>query len=178
MKIVMVCTGNICRSPMAEVMLRDALQRRGADDIEVVSAGTWAGMGSPATTEAVEVMRRRDIDLSAHRSQPVTEDLLADADLIIAMTSVHAREIGQVSRSALDKTLLMKELVEIEVDTPGADALRDVRLAALLGGKRPEPRRALDLDDPMGLPVGAYERTAEYIDAGVSKLVEVLCSSP
>lgn len=176
MNIVMVCTGNICRSPMAEVMLRDALQRCGADDVEVVSAGTWAGMGSPATAEAVEVMGKRDIDLSEHRSQPVTAELLEGADLIIAMTSVHAREIGQVSPTALDKTLLMKELVEIEVDTPAADALRDVRLAALLGGKRPEPRRALDLDDPMGLPVGAYERTAEYIDAGVARLVEVLCS--
>lgn len=173
----MVCTGNICRSPMAEVLLRDALERCGADDVEVMSAGTWAGQGSPATAEAVEVMRKRDIDLRGHRSQPLTADLLRRADLVIAMTSVHAREIRQFDPAALDKTLLMKELVEIEFDAPAADALRDVRLAALLGGKRPEPRRALDLDDPMGLPVGAYERTAEYIDAGVGRLVQILCST-
>ena len=173
----MVCTGNICRSPMAEVMLRDALERCGADDIEVLSAGTWAGSGATATSEAVAVMQQRGIDLSGHRSQPVTPDLLGEADLILAMTSVHAREIGEMAPEALDKTLLMKEVAEIEADEPAADALREMRLATFLGGIRPEPRRALDLDDPMGLPVGAYERTAEHIERGVHRLVEVLCGA-
>ena len=171
----MVCTGNICRSPMAEVMLRDALDRCGADDVEVLSAGTWAGFGHPATEEARQVMQQRGIDLGPHRSQPLTAELLDEADLILAMTSVHAREIAEVSGAAVDKTLLMKELVEMEVDGTADDAERAARLAAVLAGGRPEPRRALDLDDPMGLPVGAYERTAEHIEIGVTRLVELLC---
>ena len=178
MKILMVCTGNICRSPMAEVMLREALGRCGADDVEVESAGTWAGLGHPATEEARQVMQSRGIDLASHRSQPVTAELLDEADLILAMTSVHAREIGGVSPGALDKTLLMKELIEMEVEESPADAERAARLAGVLAGGRPEPRRALDLDDPMGLPVGAYERTAEHIEAGIERLVDLLCGRP
>ena len=178
MKILMVCTGNICRSPMAEVMLRDALARRGVDDIEVMSAGTWAGFGHPATAEACQVMEGRGIALGSHRSQPVTAELLQEADLILAMTSVHAREIADVSPEALERTLLLKELVEMEVADPPAGAERAARLAGVLAGGRPEPRRALDLDDPMGLPVGAYERTAEYIEAGVERLVDLLCGRP
>ena len=171
----MVCTGNICRSPMAEVMLRDTLARCGADDIEVLSAGTWAGFGHSATEEARQVMRDRGIDLESHRSQPVTAELLDEADLILAMTSVHAREIAEVFPPALDKTLLLKELVEMEFDGSPAGAERAARLAGVLAGGRPEPRRALDLDDPMGLPVGAYERTAEHIEAGVERLADLLC---
>jgi len=175
MKILMVCTGNICRSPMAEVMLVDALSRCGVDDVEVVSAGTWAGAGQPATREAQQVMRQRGIDLTAHRSQPLTAELLDEADLILAMTSVHAREIAEVSPGAVGRTVLMKELVEMEIEPSDAGAARSARLASILGGGRPEPRRALDLDDPMGLPVGAYERTAEHIEVGVGRLVELLC---
>lgn len=175
MKILMVCTGNICRSPMAEVMLRDALTSCGVDDVEVASAGTWAGFGHAATTEAQQVMEGRGIDLSHHRSQPLTADLLDDADLILAMTSVHAREIAEVAPGAVDRTLLMKELVELEVEESAADAARAARLSSVLAGGRPEPRRALDLDDPMGLPVGAYERTAEHLELGVNRLVELLC---
>ena len=170
----MVCTGNICRSPMAEVMLRDEVARRGCSDIEVASAGTWAGFGNPAQPEAIEVMRGRKIDLAEHRSRPVDPEELAEADLVIAMTSVHARELKQLSDDVGTKMVLMKEFVEMEVEECPSTALDD-RLKTLLAGKRPPSRRALDLDDPMGLPVFAYERAATEIDTGIRRLADLLC---
>lgn len=170
----MVCTGNICRSPMAEAMLRRALEERGCDDIEVASAGTWADYGNRATPEAIEVLAGRGIPFAGHRSRPVEMDELAEADLVIAMTSVHLRELKAMAAEVGTKLLLMKEIVEMEV---GESARADVsgRLEGLLQGRRPEPRRALDLDDPMGLPIAAYERAAGEIELGVAKLVELLC---
>ncbi len=170
----MVCTGNICRSPMAEAMLRDELGRRGCEDIEVASAGTWAGFGNPAQPEALEVFRGRGIDLDDHRSRPVDPQELGEADLVVAMTSVHARELRQVAEDVGTKMILMKELVEMEVEECPSSEI-PARLRTLLQGKRPEPRRALDLDDPMGLPVFAYERAAGEIETGVRRLADLLC---
>ena len=167
----MVCTGNICRSPMAEAMLRHELERRGCNDVEVASAGTWAGLGNPAQPEAIEVLASRGIDFEAHRSRPVDPQEMAEADLVVAMTSVHVRELRQISHEVGTKLVLMKEIAEIE---PGEGA-SDSALRAFLGGKRPESRRALDLDDPMGLPVFAYERAAKEIAVGVERLAEILC---
>lgn len=174
MKVLMVCTGNICRSPMAEVMLRAEVAARGCDDIEVSSAGTWAGFGHPAQPEAREVVRNRGIDLDGHRSRPVDPQELADADLVVAMTSVHARELRQLSDQVGTKMVLMKEFVEMQVDECPSSELDD-RLKTLLAGKRPSSRRALDLDDPMGLPVFAYERAATEIEEGVRRLADLLC---
>ena len=169
-----MCTGNICRSPMAEVLLRAELERRGCTEIEVASAGTWAGFGNPAQPEAQEVVRNRGIDLEAHRSRPVDPTELEEADLVVAMTSVHVRELRQLSEEVGTKMVLMKEFAEMEVEESASGALGD-RLSTLLAGKRPTPRRALDLDDPMGLPVFAYERAAKEIDAGVQRLADLLC---
>ena len=171
---MMVCTGNICRSPMAEVMLRAEVEARGCRDIEVASAGTWAGFGNPAQPEARDVMRAHGIDLEDHRSRPVDPEELAEADLVIAMTSVHARELRQLSEEVGTKMLLMKEFTEMEVGECPSSAVDD-RLKTLLAGKRPEARRALDLDDPMGLPVFAYERAAKEIEVGVRRLADLLC---
>ena len=170
----MVCTGNICRSPMAEAILRQRLAERGCDQIEVASAGTWADYGNRATPEALEVLTRRGIPFDGHRSRGVELDELAEADLVIAMTSVHLRELKAMADEVGTKLLLMKELVEMEVGETSSEDLPE-RLGNLLRGRRPEPRRALDLDDPMGLPVAAYERAAAEIELGVAKLVDLLC---
>lgn len=169
-----MCTGNICRSPMAEAILREELRQRGCEGIEVASAGTWADFGNRATPEALQVLSARGIEFTDHRSRPVQTDELAEADLVIAMTSVHLRELKALADEVGTKLVLMKELVEMEVAETSASDLPG-RLANLLGGKRPEPRRALDLDDPMGLPVQAYERAAAEIELGVRHLVGLLC---
>ena len=176
MKVLMVCTGNLCRSPMAEGLFRHAVTQRGCD-IEVASSGTWAYWGDPATPEAVEVLRGRGIDLSTHQSRGLDPKEVKAADLIVAMTSVHRREILQVAPEVSGKLVLMKELVEmaLEGDLPEGS---ERRLERLLEAPRPKWRRALDLDDPIGKPIHAYERTVAQIEMGVEALVTALCGPP
>lgn len=152
--------------------MRAELRRRGCSGIDVASAGTWGGVGYPATSDAVDVLAARQIDLATHRSRPVDEEELAEADLVVAMTSVHLQEIEAIRPGTRAKTVLLKEVAEIaEGDVPDPRG----RLRSLLEARRPEPRRALDLDDPMGLPQSAYERCAGELEAGVRALADVLC---
>lgn len=176
MKVLMVCTGNLCRSPMAEGMLRHLAQQRGCD-LEVTSSGTWADWGNPATAEAVEVLRGRGIDLAGHQSRGLDPKELKKADLVVGMTSVHRREILQVAPEVEGRLVLLKELVELALDgdLPGSSELR---LSRLLGAPRPKWRRALDLDDPIGKPIGAYERTLAEIEMGAEVIVSALCGPP
>ena len=89
MKILFVCTGNTCRSPMAEVMMRRMLQERGISEIDVSSAGTGAYDGAPASEGAYLVGLENNIDLSAHRAQRLSRDLVSQSDLILAMSPQH-----------------------------------------------------------------------------------------
>jgi protein-tyrosine-phosphatase len=93
--ITVVCTGNICRSPMAEHLLRHALANEGEPfrSFKVISAGVSAYPGDPASRNAVEAMRKVQIDLSDHRSRPLSDQVLAISDLILTMTSSHAEII-------------------------------------------------------------------------------------
>ncbi len=98
---VLVCTGNTCRSPMAEASLRRRLADRVGCKIEeledrgivVESAGVAAGRGAPATTEAHHAMREMGLNLTEHSSQPLTEQLVRNADVVLAMTRAHREAI-------------------------------------------------------------------------------------
>ena len=85
MKLLLVCTGNICRSPMAEAIARRLLASRGRDDVTVASAGTAAQDGAPASEGAYLIALEHGLDLSAHRARQITTDLVADADLVLGM---------------------------------------------------------------------------------------------
>lgn len=87
-RLLFVCTGNTCRSPMAEVIARDLAARRGLD-VEVRSAGLMTGPGSPAAENARRLAAERGLDLGGHRSSVLTPDLLAMSDIVLGMTGRH-----------------------------------------------------------------------------------------
>lgn len=93
-RILFVCTGNTCRSPMAEGIARHELAERGWDRVEVASAGVAAFPGSPISAGAVRAARAHGISLEDHRSSPLTLEALGEASLILAMSPGHLAPIG------------------------------------------------------------------------------------
>jgi len=101
-RILFVCSGNTCRSPLAEGIARAEIARRGWHNVEVGSAGLSAGEGQRATRAGVVVAGRAGIDLKGHRSRPLTPDVAASADLILAMSPGHVvvlRRLGLGDRA-------------------------------------------------------------------------------
>ena len=104
MKILFVCTGNTCRSPLAEVIARKVSIERGLTDVDVASAGTSAHDGAPASDGSLLVGIERGMDLGSHEAQTLTRELVRDADLILAMGPHHLERIealGGAGRSYL-----------------------------------------------------------------------------
>jgi protein-tyrosine-phosphatase len=93
MHILFVCTGNTCRSPLAEAMLRSLVERRGLTDVAVSSAGTGAWDGAPASEGSYLVALENGIDLSGHRARLLTPELAASADLILTMSRSHRQRV-------------------------------------------------------------------------------------
>lgn len=89
MNILCVCTGNMCRSPMMEALLRRELEAAGMTEYSVSSAGTFTDDGVPASTEAITVMNEIGIDISAHRSRQITPAIVDETDIFVAMTTEH-----------------------------------------------------------------------------------------
>ena len=92
-QVLVVCTGNTCRSPMAETLLRHLWEQAGQWDLVVRSAGTAAVHGAAATPHAVSAMKACMLDLSGHRSRPVSAETLAGVDLVLTMTARHKEQI-------------------------------------------------------------------------------------
>jgi len=143
--IVIVCTGNTCRSPMAETLLRDLLDRRfGREDVaRVLSAGVAAQRGSGASPQSVEVMGRRGLDLTGHCSQPLDDPLMCMADLVLTLTRRHRDAILAAWPNRKDRIFTLR---------------RD-------GG---------DVSDPVGMPVEIYEQCADQIREELEKWVDAL----
>jgi glycine hydroxymethyltransferase len=146
--ILFVCTGNVCRSPMAEGLFRKLLGGRG--DIRVLSAGVSAIRGQPASLHTAEVLRRLGIDLTGFRSQPITDELVDEASWIFAMTRSHLDTIQLLFPEAADKAYLVCEF--------------DPELASSL----------LDIPDPIGLGIDAYERTRDILTRALPSVLEFI----
>jgi protein-tyrosine-phosphatase len=95
-RILFVCTGNTCRSPLAEGLARAEIARRGWKHVEVASAGLSAGEGERAARAGVAVAGRAGIDLKGHRSRPLTRELASSADLILGMGPGHVAELRRL----------------------------------------------------------------------------------
>lgn len=107
-RILCVCTGNTCRSPLAEGILKKMLKGKNIDYIQVNSAGTNSWGGCPASLFALEVGKSSGIDLKTHTTQNLSKEMLEEADLIFTMSQNHLDHIRKLSEESINKSFLLK----------------------------------------------------------------------
>ncbi|MCA9920040.1 MAG: hypothetical protein KC445_18915 [Anaerolineales bacterium] len=109
--ILVICTANICRSPVAEALLRTKLHAAGFADWTVASAGTWATNGNAASAFSALLMEEQGLNIQAHRSQPVTDLLMQQADLLLCMETGHARTLRHDYPTHQHKIYTLRQIV-------------------------------------------------------------------
>lgn len=112
--ILVICTANVCRSPMAEKLLQHALNAEGEplNRLKVVSAGVAAGYGDPASENSVAALKKVKLDLSRHESQPLTDELVANAFAIFGMTDSHLEAVRHYFKELPERLHLLREFME------------------------------------------------------------------
>jgi len=151
--VTTVCTGNICRSPLAQVLLQKHLALAGVDNVDVHSAGVGAPEGQEATAAMQTVAESLGVDLSGHRSQPLALPLLHSTDLVLCAAASHQRAVATRWPHMKDRKLAL-----FQDAVPGAEGH--------------------DVTDPYGLSLGDYELAGALIDRAMegwaARLVELL----
>lgn len=145
MRILFVCTGNTCRSPLAEALARKVAIERALGDIDIHSAGTSAWDGAPASDGALLVGMERGLDLAQHRSQTLTRELVRDADLILAMGPHHLERVEALGGSG--KAYLLTDF------------------ASHGSSSRP-------VNDPIGGELELYRTTADELESEVRRVFD------
>ena len=125
MKVLFVCSGNICRSPMAAELFRSRAAHSGLSHVVVDSAGTLGIEGAPASEEAIRAMAEIGVDLTGHRSKGVNEDLLRTTDLVVVMTRSHLEHLALHYPDGEDRRLLLRSFEKGPDPDPNASGLRD-----------------------------------------------------
>src|SRR5712672_4721391 len=146
--ILFVCTGNVCRSPMAEGIFRQAVQGRG--NYRVLSAGLGAMEGQPPSPYAVQAVRELGIDISSQRSRMLTPELVHQADFIFGMTHSHIDTVILLYPQAAEKTFLLREFDET------LDFFEK------------------DISDPIGGSYDVYLNCRDQIEQGIASLLRTL----
>ncbi len=148
LRVLFVCTGNICRSPMAEGLARHHAARRGLD-LECGSAGLIARRGHAASENGILVMAERGVEIGQHAARRLSAELVDWADIIVAMEEEHRLAVGEFPLSALKQVHLLSEWAG-------------------------EARLGPGIDDPIGGSRGDYEKTAVEIEAYIERALDRL----
>jgi len=186
--ILVVCTGNICRSPMAAGFLRAGLAARGATGVAVTSCGISGWEGSEAVPEAIEAMVEQGLDITGHRARRFDRQMARDADLVLAMAAEHREAVGAAMPETASRTFTLKELARLldrlPDDAVGAGSAEG-RLAALVTAAERvrasgavETARDEDVADPLGLGVEAFRATAWEIEGLCTKILDAAFGQP
>ena len=145
MKIMFICTGNICRSAMAHVMLEKRAKEENKN-IEVYSCGVFAQNGDRSTNEAIEVMKEYGINLENHRATNIRNSDIEQMDIILCATTAHKNNVINMYPNLEEKIFTMKEYVEY-------------------------PKNDLDIKDPWGFDINTYRRCAKEIEDCIEKMM-------
>ena len=150
--ILVICTANICRSPIAEGLIADRLNKQGLGDWVIHSAGTWADNDRPVTRYSAEVMQEEEgLDIFAHRARMVTNEILSEADLVLCMTKNHAESLRVEFHDQASKIYLLSQMVN---------------------------NRRYDISDPYGSAkpnyVRMYKQVKDLVEQGLPRMIELV----
>jgi protein-tyrosine-phosphatase len=148
--VLFVCTGNSCRSVMADYLLKDLMRDR--KDVEVLSAGTSVLFRQPASAETISVLKERGIDASRHLSRPVGSLMLKKSDLIFVMTRAHRMQVLDIAPEVEKRVYLLREFSRV----PKGQEMD------------------LDIPDPIGKPHESYAECLLTIQEAITKIVQLI----
>jgi protein-tyrosine-phosphatase len=150
-KVLIVCTANVCRSPMGEAILSRMIKEKKWDNsLQVESAGIYAMDGQKSSDLTLEVCRENRLDLSDHRSRSITPHDIQNSDLILCMTPDHKQDLDHFFAGEQEKILTLREY-----------------------GRTKEPTR-LAIDDPIGMSLNFYRRIFREIETELKRIFPLL----
>lgn len=153
MNILFVCTGNTCRSPMAEGIFKDMLKKNNITNINVSSAGISVFPGENANEKAIKALKEKEIDITGHRARQLSDEI-EKADLILTMTCSHKKIISEYFKNKAEQYLSLFTLKEFA--------------ARISGEKLTNP----DINDPYGMSYSMYKKSRDEIEIELNKILK------